>query len=245
MEKKLKKLARYFYRYKFYGFWLYVQIYCLKKKKIKLKGYQNFYFRKNSSDAEVFTQMFIYRQYEMKVSGAVKTIIDLGGNNGMSAVYFHRQYPEAMIYVLEPDKENFELLKKHTEGLKRIVCLNKAIWKQNGFVNMDLADCWALKIDVEKGTHRVEAITMEVLINDYQIKQIDLLKIDIESSEKEIFESSIEFLSLTRNLIIELHDWIKPGCAKSFFKALSMFSYTYTINRENTEITNLTRNGFV
>ena len=48
-------------------------------------------------------------------------IIDGGGNIGCAAIYYAKKYPEAHIYSLEPDKENFQLIKLDIEGAEKEV----------------------------------------------------------------------------------------------------------------------------
>jgi FkbM family methyltransferase len=238
MRENLKNFVRYLYAYKFYGLVLYAQVYWFRKSSVSLKDYGKFYLRRGTCDGEVFTQMFVHKQYNVGIDEDVKVVVDLGGNNGMSAVYFSKRFPKAKIYVLEPDKENFKMLQKHVAGIDNIVPINKAIWKENGTVNLTTGETWAIRID-ENGDNMAEAITMDNLMSTYGINSIDVLKIDIESAEKELFESSTSFLSKTRNLIIELHDWMRPGCAAPFFRSLSGYSYNYTTMHENTMILGL------
>lgn len=239
MKENFKKLVRYIYVYKIYGFWLFAQVYWFKKSKINLKQYCSLYIRTGSFDAEIFTQMFIYQQYDFNAEGRINTIIDLGANNGMSAIFFSKKYPDAIVYALEPDNSNFEILLKNTAHLKNVVPLKLAIWKKDGWVSLDSGDSWTVKVDMENGKNIVESITMDTLISRYNIKQIDLLKVDIEGAEKELFENSFSFLSNTKNLAIELHDWLRPGTAKSFFLALTGYTYQYSTRGENTIITNI------
>lgn len=239
MRESLKKFARYLYVYKFYGLVLYAQVFWFKKSTVTLKKYGKFYLRKGTLDGEVFTQMFVDRQYNIGFDEDVKVVVDLGGNNGMSAIYFNKRFPKARIYVLEPDKENFKILQKHVAGIENIIPINKAIWKENGTVNLSSGESWAIRVDMEDGKNMAEAITMDSLMSTYGIDHIDILKIDIESGEKELFESSTSFLSKTRNVIIELHDWMRPGCAAPFFKSLAGYSYNYTTMHENTMILRL------
>jgi hypothetical protein len=59
-------------------------------------------------------------------------------------------------------------------------------------------------------------------------REIDLLKIDIERSELELFSRHTgDWLPRVRNLCIELHD---TDCRDVFFSALS--SYTYTLRTQ-------------
>ena len=77
---------------------------------------------------------------------------------------------------------------------------------------------------------------------EHQLTQIDILKIDIETSEKQLFsENYSEWLPKVKVIIIELHDRMDAGCAKSFFTAINncYTNYTYSTLGENVIITNL------
>ena len=75
-------------------------------------------------------------------------------------------------------------------------------------------------------------------IDDIMVKMgwehIDILKLDVEGSEKEIFRSNFEdWLPKTRVLIIELHDRIREGCSKAVLAALSGYDFSLRIAGEN------------
>lgn len=80
----------------------------------------------------------------------------------------------------------------------------------------------------------VSAISILDIMDFYKIEYIDILKIDIEGSEMELFENNYEgWLSKTKVLIIELHDSKRNGASKSFFKAISNYNFTMIIKEEN------------
>ena len=241
MKEKLKLLLRYFYRYKFGGILLFIRIYWLNAAEVNVPGVGKVKIRPGTTDAAIFTQIFIYATYDFPVSGEVNTILVLGGNNGMSARFFRARYPKAKIVVVEPDETNFAALCKNIEGYDQIIPLKMAVWKEDGFIRLDNGDSWAIKVDMDGGHKVAEAITMKTLLAKQGISRIDLLKIDIESAEKEVFEAEASFLAITRNMVVELHDWIKPGCAAAFFNTLVGYTYIYTIQGENTLLRDLNR----
>ncbi len=80
----------------------------------------------------------------------------------------------------------------------------------------------------------IEAKSIDELMQEFNIPGIDILKIDIEGSEKQIFENgSDKWIPKVRSLIIELHDRHKEGCAKAFFKALSSYDFSLRLRQEN------------
>ncbi len=60
-------------------------------------------------------------------------------------------------------------------------------------------------------------------MEETQVHSIDILKVDIEGAEKEVFESS-DWMGSVRCLAIELHDWIKPGCSAAVGSVTRDFS---------------------
>ena len=70
-------------------------------------------------------------------------------------------------------------------------------------------------------------------------REIDLLKVDVEGSELEIFDNnSSRWLPKVRNICIELHG---PDCEEAFLRALGDFDYDLGLFGELTVCWNLRR----
>ena len=64
--------------------------------------------------------------------------------------------------------------------------------------------------------------------------ELDVVKLDIEGAEKEVFRAGFEsWLPKTRLLIVELHDRMVPGCSKSLFDAVSKYDFDCETRWEN------------
>jgi FkbM family methyltransferase len=76
-------------------------------------------------------------------------------------------------------------------------------------------------------TADIQAMDHQTILEKSGFDAIDLLKIDIERSEAEVFSVNYEtWLKRTRSIVIELHD---SDCERIFFQALS--SYAYALSR--------------
>ena len=63
-------------------------------------------------------------------------------------------------------------------------------------------------------------------MHKYGVSQIDLLKIDIEGSERELFMDSYDYwLPRTKVVVIEFHDWMKEGCSRAVYKAIAQYRF--------------------
>jgi len=141
------------------------------------------------------------------------TIVDAGAHIGMASIYFARKYPRAKIVAIEPEPSNFRALLRNVSSYGSIVPIQAALWKEDGEVGLGPSDAHprgAFQVS-DKGQLRVRAMTVPTLMRETGISSIDLLKLDIEGAEKEVFEAG-DWIESVRVIAVELHDRVKPGC---------------------------------
>jgi FkbM family methyltransferase len=177
-----------------------------------------------------FDQIFLSEDYAIDFPVAPKVIFDCGANIGFASVWFKTKFPEAKVFAIEPADSNFELLKKNTEKLKGVSLYKAGLWskKTNLCIENPEADeiSFIVKETSEATENTIPAVSIEQIMKENDIDCIDVLKIDIECSEKEVFASNYEYwLPRTKCIIIELHDRIQPGCSKSFFDTISKYNF--------------------
>ena len=206
------------------------------------------HLRPGTSDDDVFTQIFVDREYGINVGINPAIIIDAGANIGLSTVWFKNKYPAAKIIAIEPDADNVEMIKLNTGYYSDIHVIQAALWNKQ--TPMSVSDKrgmgkWALIAEESNSVNinglQIPAVTIDEIMQQYGLHFIDLLKMDIESAECEVFgENYQNWLPKTKVLITEIHDWIKPGCARSVFSAInaSMGAYCYGQVGENVVIVN-------
>lgn len=160
-------------------------------------------------DYDTLYDVFVNREYSLPNDFSPKTIFDLGGHVGYTAVYFHLMYPDATIYVFEPSHDNFVKLKDNTSAIAAIKIFNVAVAATSGqlpfYHNPKKSTSSSLVIRGNDGpSETVEAKTIDQLMDELNISKIDLLKFDIEGSEYDVFKGSNR-LSDIAVLIGELH----------------------------------------
>lgn len=177
------------------------------------------YLRIDTSDFCAFYDILISksRQYEPEdPSFNPRTIVDVGAHIGIASILFARRYPLSRIVAVEPEASNFALLLKNIAPYKNIQPICAALWREAGEVSLGSSTVHpkgAFQITKSGGT-RVRAVSIDVLMREAHIQSIDLLKIDIEGSEKEVFDSC-NWINRVQAIAIELHDRIKPGCRRT------------------------------
>ncbi|MCB4799715.1 FkbM family methyltransferase [Neotamlana laminarinivorans] len=205
---------------------------------VKLRNYKfPIELRNKTSDLGVFYQVFLAQSYQLNYYLEPKVIIDCGANIGLATIFFKNKFPKSKIISIEPEESNFKMLLKNTKQYENIICLNYGIWNKTANLKVEKnSGNWdfTVKEVLNKDNNTVSAISINEIVERYDINQIDILKIDIEGSERELFKNNWEtWLKLTKVLIIELHDGLKPGASKSFFKAISNFDFRMIKKDEN------------
>jgi FkbM family methyltransferase len=205
-----------------------------------LKGFPHqLTLRRSTSDIYTFNQIFIKLEYRFGVNFSPRFIIDCGANTGMASVYFKMTYPEAYIVAVEPEKSNYEMLVKNTQGRADIDCLRYGIWNKNAILKVEdehNIGNWGFvcREVAEEDDSTVKALSISEIMRRYDKTEIDILKIDIEGCELELFSSDYEnWLPRTKVIMIELHDWVRKGCSKSFFSAIIRYDFSVFQSGEN------------
>lgn len=172
------------------------------------------YLRVSNSDFAVFEEIFDRDEY-----AAIKqwnlpdnaNIIDLGSNIGLATVYFTAVVPNASVVAVEPDEENCRVLRKNCRRLlhdKRLQVFRAFIAAQDGTAGIDRGESsWAYhKVDTIDAAHEaVQCISMPHLIQEGRMDTIDLLKCDIEGSERELFANCAPWIGRVKHLVCETH----------------------------------------
>ena len=65
------------------------------------------------------------------------------------------------------------------------------------------------------------------------LKQIDVLKLDIEGSERELFLKDTTWLNHVSIIAIELHDRYEPGCTRAVYQKLVERQFRQEVRGEN------------
>lgn len=200
----------------------------------------------DSSDISVFQQIFQIDEYScVRDIASPRLILDLGANVGYSSAYFLSCFPSATVVAVEPDPRNFELCRKNLAPYgDRVRVVLGAVWSRRCrlVLSQGAGDGreWGTQvrqIETDADDATVEAWDVPSLLALTGEKQIDLLKIDIERSELEIFgPSSSSWLPRVRNICIELHG---EDCTEVFMKAMRDLEYDLGNSGELTVCRNL------
>jgi FkbM family methyltransferase len=168
--------------------------------------------RPDSSDRAAFEHVFA-GAYELDLPAEPRLIVDLGANAGYASVFFALRYPAAQVIAVEPVPANAKLLRKNVRRLRRVDVVEAAAWPRPA--RLGLVDpgkgYWGMRV-VEDPAGKIAAVTVPELLERAGADRIDVLKVDIEGSEQQLFSENTAWLARVGLLVLELHDRFVPGC---------------------------------
>lgn len=200
-----------------------------KIKKVHIKKFsRNIFIRTHTSDFGLLRDFFWedlgsgkQLLYDIDYSMTRGDIIDAGANIGLFTILISNKYPEARIFSIEAEKNNFDLLKRNTEGLKNVVCINAGIYTHDASLEVTTTELsqgtvgFVVK-ECEKAEEQIKGISIDSLVSTYAIERIGILKMDIEGAEYQIFttDSYKKWIDILDTMLIEVHDFYYPGLSK-------------------------------
>ncbi len=165
-----------------------------------------FYIRPGTKDVLVALNNFVREEY-----GAIcrlsdpRVLIDAGAYIGDTSAYFLSRFPGLRAIALEPMPENFSQAYRNLAPYGDRVDLRQVALTADGDMvlmsGMQTGACISATGSVE-----VASQTIPQILNSLPEGRIDILKMDIEGAEKEIFAQSPElWLDRVGMMIVETH----------------------------------------
>ena len=166
--------------------------------------------RPTNSDRFTLGQVFIERDSDVTMEVAPRFIIDGGANVGYASIVFANKYPHAQIIAVEPELDNYRLAAENCRIYPNVRVIQGGIWTSDSplVIGNPQAESWSFKVrEVEQATpNAIHGYTIATLLAQSGFDMIDLLKLDIEGAEEQIFSASdTGWLDHVRVLVIETH----------------------------------------
>lgn len=179
--------------------------------------------RPNSMDAKTVIDSIVREEYgQFRPDNEPVWMIDAGAYIGDTAAYFLSRFPKLQIVALEPNHPSYEMASINLRPYgDRVVVLRKGLAARDGMVPFG-GESTAASIH---GTGaEIECVSLPTLLKQYAMPRIDILKMDIEGAEEDIFlEHPESWLGYVDNLLMELHG---PRAEKTVLSALERNGFT-------------------
>jgi FkbM family methyltransferase len=138
-------------------------------------------------------------------------VFDLGGYHGDFASAIFERYG-CKVYIFEPVQEFYQICINRFQNNPKIVCLNYGLSSTNGWLDIGLAEN-ASSFASPHATgelQRVQIRSIVECINELEIDNIDLMKINIEGGEFDVLPAIIESgdIRKVQFLQVQFHNFI-------------------------------------
>jgi len=170
------------------------------------------------SDAFIHGEVFEHNYYHFELACEPNTILDLGANIGMTAIYFHRCFPNAALACVEPMPGNLSILRENLRlNAAKATIISGAVDSTNGRLVMEVArkdyGHRVAKPGETSGERHIEvaAFCVPTLLGMLKWDRIGLLKIDIEGHERILLSENASWLGLVDSICIECHNDFSPS----------------------------------
>jgi FkbM family methyltransferase len=142
-----------------------------------------------------------------EIKEPVRTILDIGANIGPFAIAARHHFPTATIHCYEPNRALEKHLAAHCSGIGAQYFI-EAVGSKGAAVSLRYKNR-SMDTEIKLDTN---GSTMQTAFADAVAKLgvVDLLKLDCEGAEWDIFSDSVPWAKVHR-LRMEYHLWAKPN----------------------------------
>lgn len=161
-----------------------------------------------------YNEMFVTGHYDCYGIRNLKTVFDIGANNGMFSKYLIDRGCEN-IYLFEPNKMATKNIHSILENYPKYDLIEKAVSVNDGELVFYVDDKNTTIGSISRAhvaNHsdsietRIPSVSLKTFINERGISKIDLIKMDVEQAEYEIIENlEDDVFQMTDSFLIEFH----------------------------------------
>jgi FkbM family methyltransferase len=164
------------------------------------------------ADAFTHSEIFEHQYYSLPLDRSPATVLDLGANIGLSAIYFSRAYPSARLACVEPVADNLRIMAQNLRlNDVEAEIISAAVDVADGQVVMrrDAMDFGhqviSARSDPSAAHFEVPALSVPSILRRLGWDRIGLLKVDIEGHEQRLFADDCDWLHRVDAMCLEYH----------------------------------------
>jgi FkbM family methyltransferase len=195
----------------------------------------------------LFGEIFMRGAYYFVADRHDPVVLDLGANAGFAVLYVKQLYPRAVVHAFEPDPATVAMLRRNVarNGLRDVHVYAAAAGAADGtaqfYVDERPGELTMGLVRERLGrVGTVHTVPVVGLAGFLAGKQVDLLKMDIEGYETEVFASLDHPGSLdgVRELVVEYHHLIphRPAALGWFLSVLERQGLSYKLDAASVPI---------
>ena len=177
------------------------------------------------------------KNFTKKNNIQIKSILDIGGNCGLASMLLRSEFPKSIIHCYEPNLEIQKYL-EHNSNLGSFDYFSEAVGGTNEMVKLNIVNnSSTLSSIIPNETGTTAQISFDLAYRRFGVDTLDLVKMDCEGSEWEIFNNvenwrKVKFLTMEYHLGKNNfdHDRIVKVLDKIGFKLISKLEQSSKAN---------------
>jgi FkbM family methyltransferase len=183
-------------------------------------------------------------------------ILDVGANVGLMSLQFAHMVPAGKVYSFEPTHYALERLKKNLSlnpALAQNITVVNSFVSEKSDTNPEIVAYSSWKVDGQrglsdhpvhwgtpKGTEGVPAISLNDFVEKFDVQRIDLIKIDTDGHEYEVFKgANLAIQKFRPKIIFEIGLYVmdeKKIDFEFYFNYFSQMNYSLVDTKTSAEI---------
>jgi FkbM family methyltransferase len=212
--------------------------YSAKPTDVYLRAFDRYFTFRGCSDRGVMSHFYKpgYRILDT-AERPIKWIVDAGANIGDETVRFRYFHPRARIIAIEAEAGNFALLKRNVGKDAGITCLHKGLWPTTARLRIGSKgsnEGFFVTEVSESAPYDIDAVSLDKVREMFDIDRIDILKLDIEGAEYDVFSRNSEnWIDKVNVVIFECADQDRSGMTAAIFRTLPSELFDCRLSGEN------------
>lgn len=184
-------------------------------RRVRIRGGGWINYRLNAGDLQGIREVWLDDCYRVPPQVLPETVVDLGGNIGLTSLWYATHYSVKNLVIVEPDACNADLIRSNMQENDIIATvIEAAVGPQDGMTdflkhkssNMGRVPTAESVLEQSSSRIRVPMVSMKTVLAKLPAGSIvDLLKVDIEGGEELLFSGELDWLERIRFIIAELH----------------------------------------
>ena len=186
-------------------------------------------------DILTIQEIYVENQYHIPLKSP-KIIIDIGANIGTFSILMAHKYPKAKIFAYEPCPSTYKLLTHNVyiNNVKNVKTFQLGVTGTRGKIDFFVSKASGLGSLFPTGRFfkktSINTDTLNNIFIQHDIKKCDLLKLDCEGAEYEIFFSiHPSLLKKIDNIVLEYHDHLTKHNHHQLIKFLRNQGYSVRV----------------
>jgi FkbM family methyltransferase len=163
-------------------------------------------YRLNRGDIQTIREVWLQECYRPPVEVPANVVVDLGANIGLTSLWYAKRYGAGRLLCVEPVAENARLARRNlSANAVTAEVVEAAVAASDGMGFLEVASDFNAGRLGSRG-RAVRTVSMQTLLGHLPDDQVvDLLKVDIEGGEAELFSGRLDWLERVQAIIAELH----------------------------------------